>query len=436
MENIFPPIKQKGKVPWKGTPHLQLLSKIHRNDGNIAISENNIHNTFLSRPLKHYRRDINIGNTVCNPRTSVKIDILNQPNGYNLVDPSGHCIQQNLVNVLDVQIPNSEYEQNTKKCHTDTTCINPASKALKKVRSSSGIIKDNYYTSSSQYYRNRNMDSYTPFQEIDSFVSNNTIGEPQTKNINISICKNYMISNYLNNNQFSYQWIDGSQHSVILSDGYYDLNKLNNELKLKMIQNRHFYVNNSNKTKVFLLKIVNNIINKTVQLQCTLNNKYSNNILYSKPPVYLYIGHDAVTWNNDVSYNDILPAFIIPPSFSEVIGFKPGNYPEDVNSTTNYSVDSNIDDVIVSSRDIPVTNKTTSENNTQLIVPGSINSSSFIIKKKYNEITNNGMGLRTAESLNFNNAIAYNIPVGGNIKKNDKPFPFLCSDVLESKTQG
>ena len=433
MESLLSSIKQKGKVQWKGTPHLQLSSKIHKNIGNIAISENNLHNAFLSRPLTHYRRDINIDNAVCNPRTSVKIDILNQPNGYNLVDPLDHCIEQNLVNVLDLQLPNSQYEKNMKQCRNDTTCVNQVSKALKKARSSSGIIKDNYFTSSSQYYRNRNMDSNIPFQEIEPFYSNNTVGEPLS--MNISTCKNYMISTFLNNNQFSYKWIDGSQHDVILPDGYYDLNKLNNELKLTMIRNRHYYVNNSNYTKVFLLKIVNNIINETVQLQCTINNKYSNNIHYSKPPVYLYIGHNTVSWNNDVYYNDILPAFIIPESFSEVIGFKSGNYPEDVNNKNNYSIDSNMDDVIISSRNNQTPDKTASQTLSQHIVPGSISSGSFILKKKYNEITNNGMGLRSAGSLNFNNAFAYSIPVGGSIKNMDKPFPHLCSEDLKSKTQ-
>lgn len=455
MENIFPPTKQKGKVQWKGTTKLQLSSKIHKNNGNIAISENNFHNAFISRPLKHYRRDINIDNDVCNPRTSVKIDILNQPNGYNLVDPSNfldssvvskvfrfgsdgtllqnHCIEKNLVNVLDLQLPNSQYEKNTKQCRTDTICVNQVSKALKKARSSSGVIKENYFTSSSQYYINRNMDSNIPFQEIEPFYSNNTIGEPLS--INISTCKNYMISAFLNNNQFSYKWIDGSQHDVILPDGYYDLNKLNDELKLTMIRNRHYYIDNSNYTKVFLLKIVNNIINETVQLQCVLNNKYSNNIQYYKPPVYLYIGHNTVSWNNDVSYNNILPAFIIPESFSEVIGFKPGNYPNNVNNKTDYSVDSNIDDQNISSRDIKIIDKTASQTLSQHIFPGSISSGSFILRKKYNEITNNGFGLRSKGSLNFNNALAYSIPTGGRIKNMDKPFPHLCSEDLESKTR-
>lgn len=453
MENIFSPSKQKKYFNWKGKTFSQITSKIQKNAGIISIPNNDNHNIFNSNPLKIYRREIIFNNTnlICNPRTSIKIDELNRPNGYILHDHSSNWRQNgdtvggvyndnNLGIVLDINLSNNTYELLNNNCSNDNICFNSASNALKRVRSSSGIIKKNYYTSNKQYLFNRKY-----FIEDNNTNNNINQGEPiynggnilfQNNNSNIKDCKQYIISNELQNNFFSYLWIDGTRHDVILPNGIYDTERLNNEFKLIMIINRHYYINIANQTKEFLLKIIYNSLNNTIQLQCILNNFYCNNNDFSIPKVYLLIGNNTVPWSNDFNYKNILPVFYIPMSFSNVIGFNEGYYPNNPSSNNNYYINSNnnhiINNTTVSHSSIPQRQQIYYKpNNTQFSQQGPVNSSILINRKKYDTITEVGLLLRTIKSINLSNSLAYNIANNGSIKNGDKPFPILCKKTLE-----
>ena len=42
----------------------------------------------------------------------------------------------------------------------------------------------------------------------------------------------------LGNNMFNYQWLNGTQKTIIIADGYYDLDDLNQQFKLIIINSR------------------------------------------------------------------------------------------------------------------------------------------------------------------------------------------------------
>lgn len=152
-------------IAWKGKTFTQVTSIIQKNKGLVDSSTSRV-NLFKPNPLKIYRREIaNIVNTnenPCNPRSSVRINELNMPNGYILYE-NGVNINRGLgANTIDINIPNSKYDTN--KCNQTDSCFNHSSNALRRVRSSGNIKKKPYpdhndtayYTSSSQYLTSRN----------------------------------------------------------------------------------------------------------------------------------------------------------------------------------------------------------------------------------------------------------------------------------------
>jgi hypothetical protein len=146
---------------WKDKTFSQVTSSIKKNIGTIPQKYNNITNYFLANPLKIYRREIATSQISCNSRTSVKIDELNRPNGY-LVYNSDNTTGINMP--LDMNLINSNYELNTPMCNNSLSCFNPASNALKRVRSSGmipkklnlGLNNDQYCTNTNQYLTSRN----------------------------------------------------------------------------------------------------------------------------------------------------------------------------------------------------------------------------------------------------------------------------------------
>ena len=156
----FNPIRY---FPWKGKTFSQITTTIQKNKSvnNPTITNNNL---FRAAPLKIYRREIS-NTTVksCNPRTSVRIDELNSPNGY-LVYSNNNNNSNGLANTLDINLTSNTYDLGKSSCNTSTNCFNQAKNALRRVRSS-GMIKPKpdpthnnvkYFTGTQQYLISRN----------------------------------------------------------------------------------------------------------------------------------------------------------------------------------------------------------------------------------------------------------------------------------------
>ena len=59
------------------------------------------------------------------------------------------------------------------------------------------------------------------------------------------------------NNQFNYIWVDGTSHSVVFPDGFYDAVSINNFLHFTMVQNKHYLVDTTGDYVYFITFSIN-----------------------------------------------------------------------------------------------------------------------------------------------------------------------------------
>jgi hypothetical protein len=155
--------KDKGFFSWKGKTFTQITSSIQKNKGQtpITTTNKNISALFHPNPLKIYRREI-ASQTIatCNPRTSIKIDEINRPNGCLL---NQQTKGKGIPIVLDIQQTTNQYDLNAPSCHTSTKCLSQENNALRRVRSA-GMNRtkynactngDAYNANTSQYLKSR-----------------------------------------------------------------------------------------------------------------------------------------------------------------------------------------------------------------------------------------------------------------------------------------
>lgn len=163
-QGLFDPTAQNyDQVPyiqWKDKTYQQVVSTIQMNNPypytSSQISGNLLQNAL---PLKIYRRELGVYNVdvadvnpimanSCNPRTSVKIDILNRPNGYLVNPQTEYGTQLGLVNTLDMKttdvkigLPNGC----TSTLNVNGVCFDAGQNSLKRVRSAGMIVKKSPY---------------------------------------------------------------------------------------------------------------------------------------------------------------------------------------------------------------------------------------------------------------------------------------------------
>lgn len=133
---------------------------------------------------------------------------------------------------------------------------------------------------------------------------------------------NFNISSHLNNNKFSYTWIDGTAVDVLIPNSNMSIKQINEYLQYVMIQRTHYLINNTSGKNVYLLEMVVN----QQRYSCQVNSYLiSASIATSKGWV---LPSDA-TWV--LPTNSILPYLTILPfnlnKFGELIGFEAGQYP-------------------------------------------------------------------------------------------------------------
>jgi hypothetical protein len=212
-------MNEKPYYSWKGLSFNKIIvtSVYQKNQNN----NKSVHNLFLPPPLKIYRKELGSTKvTRCN-RSAISINELNQPNGYTVLssidinNPTNYE-KTGIPHTLYMNTPNSLYDTEKLQCNvgnpTCNTSINTMSEsvnALKRVRSSGMIRKNNpthqqYYTSNQQYLNSRNL---TYKQNQYKYVSNVALPPTiNTNNINITQCKNPTPPVYKpNNTQFAQQ---------------------------------------------------------------------------------------------------------------------------------------------------------------------------------------------------------------------------------------
>ena len=351
-----------GNIPhfhWKGQTFNQITSKIKRNQ-NTGISTSNF---FRAQPLNIYRREIATNDSSnCNTRTSASIDLFNMPNG-TIVNSTAKHVSNVLENTLDINLTTNSTENFS--CDEPKTCFNPATNALRKLRSG-GMIKrqfdltknnDTYATSSKQYLVSRNrtfqQNQYNYIRQGSAAVKPGDALSVQNvySSNGLNHCQKYFVTV---DTSFQYQWINGDYVTVAIPSGYYTLDDINSKLQFAMSQNYHYFINKTTKSAEYLMNIAFNSFYNTVEIQVknTSVNVFSP-YNYNMPLDPLKgDGSIVTTWQNPgmgmTNPNPTLPLVVATTYpviiinnniFKDIIGFAPGRYPNyDVRVNTNHSI--------------------------------------------------------------------------------------------------
>lgn len=414
-------------ISWKGKTFTQISSSIQPNTKPPA----SIKNTMRSQPVKHYRREIAsiTGTTHGNPRISMSINEMTSPNGY-LVIRSGDPKCTGVHSTLDFNLTSNTTETT---CKTTATCV--ADNARTRVRSAGMIVKnynlnrnnDKYYTSTQEYLKSRNrtfvQNQYNYIRKGDSLIS---AGNPNTSsNIysgnGLNHCALVTINAGLNNNVFSYVWIDGTVNMVTIPDGnQYDIGSLNNILAGAMIANYHYLIQKSTERKIIALAFAYNTYYGTIEIQSlAVNTTVFPGLQYDKPDP---IGF-TVSWSVPPPDHSVCPQIYIQGNaFQNVIGFPIGNYPAGSIGVGDYEQSplypgnqirtSTLTASILPSY-VPVYYK---PSNPQFANQGAVDSGALIDRKRYNTITTSAATMSAAWGNQTSDALAYGVnPTGTNI---------------------
>ena len=421
-------MNNKPFIQWKGQTFDQIHSTIRKNDL-LNYSLTGDRSKFKAQPLKLYRREIATTDAiVCNPRTSIKVDIIDRPNGT--INNSNATNQNGLANVKEDGVPNNS-------CATYDNCsvvTSAEENARRRVRSS-GMIKkkydmtrntDNYYTTSKQYLDSRGLtfekNQYNYIRMGDSASkpgSSLASGNVYSSN-GLSQCKKYFVSELAT---IQYIWIDGTTVTVDIPIGNYYLSEINDLLKLKMIEQNHFFMKNqfgtstiaysNNDAMAFLLNISYNNDTEKVELQT-----FRTNTTVHPDDIYT-IPADA-SWTK----NDKFPQIIINNnSMQTALGFSSGTYP-----ATNQNGDASILIQTIISQVEPALKPRYRKlfykpNNSQFASQGAVSSSDLVLRKRYNTITDSAASFRNALGQSISNALAYGVPANGYTIKDKIGYP-------------
>ena len=132
----------------------------------------------------------------------------------------------------------------------------------------------------------------------------------------------YNISSALNNNTFSYTWVDGTVNSVVMTATgiHLSLSQINSYLQSVMIANKHYYT--SAGQNVYLMEILVNQSAYAYQINC-----FATSVAIATANTWAI--PSGATWVNP--NNSIVPMITIPSTnIQDLLGFDAGSYPPTV----------------------------------------------------------------------------------------------------------
>jgi hypothetical protein len=415
-------------IPWKGKVFYQLSSSFQPTKDTNTITSGDI--LFRPRPIKHaYRREIAVNTTRNgNPRISASIDELTSPNGFLVyTDISNNAITNcdGLVGYIDDKLPNDQTElgKTCTVCNTpqqclststasENTCFSVQLDAQRRVRSSGMIPKKfnanrnndrSYFTDNRQYLVSRNrtisQNDYSFIRQGDSTLkpgvglSKTNLYSPQ----GLSHCERVYISIAGNNNTFQYIWLDGQTYTATIPNGSYDINSFNQAFNNIMINNTHYYINNLNSSKSFLLVFSYNTLYGRVELQTLSTSSYPLT-QYSTPPLK--------TW----SIIQQVPQFVFTTnSLPSLLGISAITYPLNASfTTTQIFVAPNQGSLVP-----PYVALYYKPSNPQFAKQGGVSSSTFTSRKIYDTITRNSFAFQNSLGSAVASSMAYRVSVPG-----------------------
>ena len=413
-------LNQQPYYSWKDKTFYQVSSFITKNTNNVQTL--GVHQLMKPMPLKIYRREIasfspKSSITGCSNRASQSIDIYNRP-GSTIVSETNVCMN-GLVNYIDNPVTECE----SKNCNINM----PDMDARRRVRSAGMIRKtynpaqnnSSYCTDRNQYLVSRNLTfSQNQYNFIRQGSSNtkpgSSLASDNTYSPNgISHCVQPYISAENSNNTFSYLWLDGNTYTVTLPDGQYDIFKLNQAFQNSMTVNSTFFIANESSYE-FLFNFTYDNINNIVILQIVDFTKYVNTTTNTLNSNY------SVRLGTTLTINNTSPSIIIPDTnFKNIIGFSSGTY-------SAPSQSSNIQPHITTNY-VKMNYK---PNNSQFAVQGAVSGSNFILRKKYDTITDVASKLQSAYGSATANALAYGVPGNQYTLKDKIGYPYKKTPLI------
>ena len=431
-------------ISWKGKTFDQISSSIKKNQGNNSAEKKK--GIFKANPLKIYRRELS--SLRCNQRTSISLDNINAPGG--VITNSKATEQKGITTVLDFNLTENKYERpGLGNCNNPSSCFNQAQNAKNRVRSS-GMIKkkfnlnknnDHYYTSTNQYLASRNKKfDQNQFYNIrlgDATATpgtNSSLFNVYATN-SLSKCKKYAI---LNNTSFKYKWIDGTDVTVSIPSGNYDIHSIQDLLVQTMADKGHYYLKNENQNKIFLLSISYVVETNKSQVNTrpggkdiypTDTNQQSQSGEYSVPKHTL---HETAYFTNPDG--EVMPQFIFDNTdIKNLLGLVEEKYPLDANITdTSKSNQTHLspNPTMLKSSYVPVYYK---PSNSKFANQGAVESSSRTVRLKYDSITNSTVAYRNELGSSVANALAYGVPGYGYTIKDKIGYPNKCTPKFPKK---
>lgn len=123
-----------------------------------------------------------------------------------------------------------------------------------------------------------------------------------------------------NNNQFSYQWVDGVTYPVLFEDGIWSYTDAQSFLEQTMRKNGHYLINSSSQP-VYFIKLQSNSVFYRISLTLT------------PVPATVPVGWTAPAgWVSPAT--DKIPLLIIPATaIQSYLGFPTGTYPAETQAT-------------------------------------------------------------------------------------------------------
>jgi len=128
----------------------------------------------------------------------------------------------------------------------------------------------------------------------------------------------FNITSTLQNNSYTYYWIDGSSNTVTMPNGFYDVDSLNDFLHQTMLVNKHYLVEVATGNFVWFLTLQVNVSVYKIEITCfPMTNSVYDTAAYTLPSGATWAIQDAT----------ITPYIFIPATnIQSTLGFPTGFY--------------------------------------------------------------------------------------------------------------
>lgn len=471
---------------WKGKTFFQITTSIQRN--NKPTGNTDVRNFMKPLPVKLYRRELVVSPDASRPMTrssrlSTSITELDRPNGSTVVETS-RCLN-GLESTLDMNLSTSKYE--TGECSTATT--SQVCNALRRVRSS-GMNKPKYDATrnnspatycndTKQYLVSRNktfaQNQYHYVRSGDTTLVSNGLTKTNVYSpAGLNHCPKYHIIEDKNSNYFKYIWVyytfmivgggiaqdQPLEYEVNLPDGYYNIQDLNSRLHDVMEYHGHYLIDKVSKLKLYFINFVYNTYYDKIEMQCLPMdvNLYPVSRYDVPQPQSVadpnfeqwYIPDPSITNH----YTQVPVVVIADNTFSNVVGFSTGYYPDIspwvdiyINNPLQYPVDVNGTDLrcpnLTSTPYAALSNiqhnvfpmymsVSYKPSNTRFATQGGVSASSRILREKYDAISTNGLAYLTEYDKSVANAMAYGVSDDPYTLKSKIGYPLRSTPVFNT----